>query len=107
MGGKDFMGITFVPGEPRTRFAVGIAGVFYTTDGALNAGETETWHRLLDSDALACLPGPPFFDPVGIPSRALYVPCNGRSILRIWPIPRPGERIQTVLEDATNPIGVR
>ena len=103
---KDLSGIIFVPGEPRTRFAFGIAGVFYTTNAALGPGETENWHRLLDSDALACMAGMPFFDPVGAPSRALYVPCEGRSILRIWPIPRPGESTQTIIEDATDIIAI-
>lgn len=86
---QRFSGMTFVRNEPRTRFAVGAAGVFLSVDGATANGETETWHRLLDTDSLACIAGPPAFDQVGNPRRTLYVPCSGRSLLRFSGIPGP------------------
>ena len=60
------------------RFAVGIAGVFYTNDSI-------TWHRLMDTNALPCRPVSAFFDAVSDPdNKALYVACNGRGILKIY-----------------------
>jgi hypothetical protein len=79
----EFEGMTFVPGEP-TRFAFGEAGVFASGDGRI-------WHRLLDSSALACLPGPGAFDDAGKLGRVLYVPCHGRSLLALVGIPTAGE----------------
>jgi hypothetical protein len=86
--------MTFVPSEPRVRFAVGQAGVFMTADGLLPgdpSGTTETWHRLFDSLAMPCAPSSAYFDPgFGVRERALYVTCNGRGVLRLSPIPTQG-----------------
>ena len=72
----------FVPNEP-TRFAVGIAGVFFSLDG-------KNWERLLSTRALPGHPASAYFDPISNPSdRALYVAIDGRGLLRISPIPSP------------------
>ena len=71
--------MTFVADEPGMRFAVGTAGVFFTLDGALTDSEVEHWHRLLDSDALACQAGPPFFDRQNLLGRVLYGRAPGEA----------------------------
>ena len=85
--GADFSvikDIIFVRGEALTRFAIGNAGVFYTLDG-------RNWRRLLSTSAFPGHPISAYFDNVSDPcDRALYVSMNGRSILRIDPIPFPG-----------------
>jgi photosystem II stability/assembly factor-like uncharacterized protein len=76
------MGMIFVRGES-TRFVIGNAGVFVSTDG-------RHWDRLLSTRALPGRPAAAYFDPISDPSdRALYVGLNGRGILRISPIPSP------------------
>jgi hypothetical protein len=74
----------FVRGEDKTRFAVGSAGVFYTLDGT-------NWRRLLSTSALPSHPVAAYFDNISDPcDRALYVGLAGRGMLRIDPIPPPG-----------------
>jgi hypothetical protein len=76
--------------DPATRFATGVAGVFYTLNGdrpSANGKDTETWHRLLDTTSLSCLPRSPGFDKIGVLGRTLYVACTGRSILSFTGIP--------------------
>ena len=54
-----------------------------TTDGF-------QWRTILSAFALPGSPDSEYFDPVSDPSnRALYVVCEGRSVLRLDPIPRP------------------
>jgi photosystem II stability/assembly factor-like uncharacterized protein len=73
----------FVRNEPTTRFAFGRAGVMFTTDGF-------QWNTILSTLALPGYPESGFFDPVSNPSdRALYVNLEGRSVLRLSPIPAP------------------
>jgi hypothetical protein len=75
-----------------TRFAVGVAGVFYTLDG-------RNWSRLLNTAALPSKPVSAFFDPVSdVCNRMLYVATDGHGILRIGPIPAAPSR--------TNPCGI-
>lgn len=76
---KDML---FVRGEPRTRFALGRAGVYGTTDGI-------EWKPLLNSIALPGSPEAGYFDPVSNGERTLYVACEGRSLLRVSPVPPP------------------
>jgi hypothetical protein len=67
----------FDPFDPARRFAVGLAGAFFTTDGV-------TWQRLLDTAALRGRPANCYFDRIsqsGDP--ALYVSFAGRSIVKI------------------------
>lgn len=73
----------FVRGERRTRFAFGSAGVTCTTDGT-------QWNTLLNSIALPGLPESGFFDRLSDPAnRSLYVTIQGRSVLRLSPVPKP------------------
>ncbi|MFN2250784.1 MAG: DNRLRE domain-containing protein [Anaerolineae bacterium] len=66
---------------PSTRFAVGMAGVFYTGDGT-------HWLRLLDTRALPSRPTGAYFNPITDPNdRALYVAFLGRGVMRCDPIP--------------------
>lgn len=66
---------------PDTRFALGLAGVFYSGDGS-------KWFRLLDTRALPSIPRAAWFDRITDPrDRSLYVAFHGRGILRIHPIP--------------------
>jgi hypothetical protein len=75
--------ILFVRNEPFTRFVFGDAGVFCTTNGF-------EWFPLLNSIAFPGRPESGFFDPVSDPAnRSLYVSTNGRSVLRLSPIPGP------------------
>ena len=68
----------FIPGNPRTRFAVGLAGAFRTRDGGVN------WERLLDTGALRGRPSNCYFDRISDPvNPALYVSFAGRSIVKI------------------------
>ncbi len=63
------------------RFAVGIAGVFFSSNGS-------SWQRLIDARALPGRPRAAWFDTVTDPNRkSLYVAYHGRGILRILPIP--------------------
>ena len=74
----------FMRGERQTRFAFGTAGVFWTEDFGVE------WFPLVNSIALPGRPESGFFDPLSDQSdRALYVDCEGRSILRIGGIPGP------------------
>jgi hypothetical protein len=91
---RELVSIEFVPGEPGTRFALGEAGVFFTTEGAVAGSRTdEHWHRLLATSALSCLPGRSFFAPDDSVGRTLYVSCVGRSLLSFAGIPKPKETI--------------
>jgi hypothetical protein len=88
--------ILFVPGEPGTRFAMGVNGLFMTLDGTTEgatrpSGTAEHWHRLIDPASLACLPNRAFFDVSGSPARSLYVGCISRGVLRLSGIPGPGD----------------
>jgi len=66
---------------PQTRFAVGMAGVFYSGDGV-------NWFRLLDTRALPSRPRAAWFDRYTDPdNRSLYIALDGRSIMRCQPIP--------------------
>lgn len=72
----------FMRGERATRFAFGTAGVFWSADFGVQ------WYTLLNSFALPGRPESGFFDPITDPSdRALYVECEGRSLLRIGGVP--------------------
>ena len=72
----------FMRGERATRFAFGTAGVFWTADFGVQ------WYMLLNSFALPGRPESGFFDPFTDPAdRALYVECEGRSVLRIGGVP--------------------
>jgi len=73
----------FFRGERQTRFSFGTAGVCCTMDfGA-------TWFSVLSSIALPGRPESGFFDPLSDPTdRALYVECEGRSILRVGGLPQ-------------------
>ena len=74
----------FLRGERQTRFAFGTAGVFWTETFGVE------WFPVLNSIARPGRPESGFFDPLSDPSdRALYVECEGRSILRIGGIPGP------------------
>ena len=74
----------FMRGERQTRFAFGTAGVFWTEDFGVE------WFPIVNSIALPGRPESGFFDPLSNQSdRALYVECEGRSILRIGGIPGP------------------
>ncbi|MBM9506677.1 WD40/YVTN/BNR-like repeat-containing protein [Actinacidiphila acididurans] len=89
--------MVFVPGEPGTRFAVGVNGVFMTLSanpGTTGGGTalTEHWHQLLDPTSTPCLATSGFFDPAGPYGRALYVGCTQRGVLGILQIPAPGDR---------------
>lgn len=67
---------------PKTRFALGIAGVFYSSDGGLQ------WWRLLDTQALPGRPRAAFFDALTDPKdRSLYIALQGRGIMRCHPVP--------------------
>ena len=71
----------FDPADPLRRFAVGLAGAFFTTDGV-------NWDRLLDTLALPGRPTNCYYDSVSDPSsRALYVAFAERSLLKISPLP--------------------
>ena len=74
----------FMRGERQTRFAFGTAGVFWTEYFGIE------WFPVVNSIALPGRPESGFFDPLSNQSdRALYVACEGRSILRIGGIPGP------------------
>jgi photosystem II stability/assembly factor-like uncharacterized protein len=74
----------FMRGERQTRFAFGTAGVFWTESFGVE------WFPLVNAIALPGRPESGFFDPLSNQSdRALYVACEGRSILRIGGIPGP------------------
>lgn len=68
--------------SPNRRFAVGIAGVFYSGDGG------QQWWRLLDTHALPSRPRGAFFDPLTDPNdQSLYIALQGRGIMRCHPVP--------------------
>jgi hypothetical protein len=68
--------------DPRRRFAIGVMGVFATSDGV-------KWRRLMDARALPSIPRTGFYDPISDPKDpALYVACDGRGVLKIHPIPQ-------------------
>jgi hypothetical protein len=94
-GGNILTGMASVPpdaDDETTRFATGRAGVFFTlggADGMTHPPAAETWHRVLDTNAVPCLPySPGFAKPLGGLIRTLYVACFGRSILSFEGIPR-------------------
>lgn len=67
--------------SPQTRFAVGMAGVFYSGDGT-------NWFRLLDTRALPGRPAGAYFNPItNANDRSLYIAFLGRGIMRCHPIP--------------------
>jgi hypothetical protein len=66
---------------PQTRFALGMAGVFYSGDGV-------HWFRLLDTRAMPSRPRAAWFDRYSDPNqRSLYIALDGRGIMRCRPIP--------------------
>ena len=74
----------FLRSERQTRFAFGTAGVFWTEDFGLD------WFPVVNSIALPGRPESGVFDPLSDASdRALYVACEGRSVLRVGGIPAP------------------
>jgi hypothetical protein len=74
----------FLRGERQTRFAFGTASVFWTETSGVE------WLPVLNSIARPGRPESGFFDPLSDPAdRALYVECEGRSIVRIGGIPAP------------------
>jgi photosystem II stability/assembly factor-like uncharacterized protein len=74
----------FMRGERQTRFAFGTGGVFWTESFGVE------WFPLVNAIALPGRPESGFFDPLSNQSdRALYLACEGRSILRIGGIPGP------------------
>jgi len=71
----------FDPERPGYRFAVGVAGVFYTLNGM-------DWDHLILASALPMRANNAFYDPGSDPcKRALYVATNNRGILRLSPLP--------------------
>lgn len=83
VGGGMVRDMIFDRVERTVRFAVGDAGIFYTTNGV-------TWMRLLSTTAMAGHPVAAYFDRISDPSvRTLYVAVNGRGILAFSPIPKP------------------
>lgn len=73
--------MNFDAANPRYRFAVGPAGVFYTRDGA-------NWDHLLLSSASAMQPTNSAYDTVSdFCNRALYVTTSNRGVLRLSPLP--------------------
>jgi hypothetical protein len=69
------------PADPKQRFALGLAGIFFTRDGI-------EWKRLVDTVALPCKPVSAYYDDIADPAQhSLYVACYGRGILKIHPIP--------------------
>lgn len=82
ISGSLLQDMQFSRGERQTRFAMGTAGVFCTMDFGV------FWFPVLNSFALPGRPESGFFDPVSDPSdRAIYVECEGRSILRVGGLP--------------------
>jgi uncharacterized repeat protein (TIGR01451 family) len=72
--------MTFDRVDPKTRFAVGNAGVFVTANG-------KDWKRLLSTTALPGYPAAAYFDRISDPSNpVLYVAVNGRGIISLGPI---------------------
>jgi hypothetical protein len=72
----------FSRGERQTRFAMGTAGVICTMDFGIY------WFSVLNSIAIPGRPESAFFDPLSDQTdRALYVECEGRSILRVGGLP--------------------
>jgi hypothetical protein len=73
--------MAFDSNNPNYRFAVGPAGVFYTTDGV-------SWDHLLVSSASAIQPTNCTYDNVSdFCNRSLYVTTTNRSVLRLSPLP--------------------
>jgi len=72
----------FSRGERQTRFAMGTAGVLCTMDFGI------FWFPVLNSIALPGRPESGFFDPLSDQTdRAIYVECEGRSVLRVGGLP--------------------
>lgn len=69
--------MVFSSSNPRTIFAIGNAGVFYSINGV-------SWTRLLSSVAIPSHPMAGFFDE---DTRSLYIGINGRGIIRYDGIP--------------------
>ena len=73
----------FSRGERQTRFAMGTAGVLCTMDFGI------FWFPVLNSIALPGRPESGFFDPLSNQTdRAIYVECEGRSIVRVGGLPQ-------------------
>jgi hypothetical protein len=71
----------FEPNNPLLRFAIGVGGVFMTTDGV-------TWTRVLHTAALPGRPSSCYYDPISeAGSPAVYVALAGRSLLKITDLP--------------------
>jgi hypothetical protein len=71
----------FDPERQAYRFAIGVAGVFYTLNGS-------DWDHLILASALPMRPNNAFYDPGSDPcGRALYVSTSNRGILRLSPLP--------------------
>jgi hypothetical protein len=71
----------FDPDDPLTRYAVGAAGAFFTTDGV-------EWSRLLDAIALPGRPTSCYYDAVSDPcQRSLYVGLADRGVVKLSPLP--------------------
>jgi len=67
--------------NPDTRFAAGLAGVFYS-------GDATNWFRLVDTRALPSRPSGLWYNPITDPNdRSLYIAFTGRGIMRCHPIP--------------------
>ena len=74
--------MVFDRNSSKTRFALGLAGVFYSGDGG------GKWSRLVDTRALPSRPRGAFFDPITDPKDpSLYIAFEGRGIMRCHPIP--------------------
>jgi len=88
----------FGPFNGNRRFAVGVAGVFMTTDGV-------AWQRLLDTGAMRGLPTNCFFDQWSAPSDpSLYVGFAGRGIVKISDLELGGPVIlRTAITSETEP----
>jgi hypothetical protein len=89
----------FDPNNPLVRFAIGIGGVFMTTDG-LN------WTRLLHTGALPGRPSSCYYDWVSNPpERALYVAFAGRSLVKISLPPAWSQGDLTTINDIVSVSG--
>jgi hypothetical protein len=83
ISGSLLQDMQFSRGERQTRFAMGTAGVICTMDFGIY------WFSVLNSIALPGRPESAFFDPLSDQTdRALYVECEGRSILRVGGLPQ-------------------
>ena len=73
--------MVFNRNNPLQRFAVGVAGAFTTSDG-------KNWTRLMDTNALPCRPVTAYFNGITDSNqKELYIACDGRGVLKIYPLP--------------------